>query len=166
MKRVLRFAAVNILGLALLAAGMPLQAAPNDQWHSSYAGRDQSGWSQRQQGDDRYRQDQRDDRSRQDQRDDRGFREDRRNYPGPRDGQQFYATAPSYYANGYAYPAGGYLYNDDHAGRTAAIIGGSAAAGALIGAAAGHGQGAAIGAVVGGIAGAIASQAARHNEYR
>jgi hypothetical protein len=38
MKRVLRFAAVNILGLALLAAGMPLQAAThngNDRWQGN-----------------------------------------------------------------------------------------------------------------------------------
>jgi hypothetical protein len=121
MKRVLRFAAVNILGLALLAAGTPLSAAPQD-------------------GDGRWQ------------------RNDDRNA-----GRVY--VAPNYYANGYAYPAGGYYYSDGHAGRTAAIIGGSAAAGALIGAAAGHGEGAAIGAVVGGVAGVIASQAVNHHDH-
>ena len=54
---------------------------------------------------------------------------------------------------------------DHHAGRSVAIIGGSAAAGAAIGAAAGHGQGAAIGAIVGGVAGVAADQAVRHHDH-
>jgi hypothetical protein len=60
----------------------------------------------------------------------------------------------------------GYRHDYDqrsHNGRTAAIIGGSAAAGAVIGAVAGHGQGAIIGAVIGGIVGVAASSAADHN---
>jgi hypothetical protein len=157
MKRVLRFAAVNTLGVAILAAGMPLQAAAhreNNQWEGGNGARNQSAWSHPQQRDNNYRQD---------QRDDHGYREDRPNW-GDRDRGEVYAT-PNYYANGYGYPEGGYVYRDGHAGRTAAIIGGSAAAGALIGAAAGHGQGAAIGAVVGGVAGVIASQAVRHHDH-
>jgi hypothetical protein len=55
---------------------------------------------------------------------------------------------------------------DNHAGRSAAIIGGSAAAGALIGAAADRGQGAAIGAIIGGIGGFIADQSVRHHDRR
>jgi hypothetical protein len=155
MKRVLRFAAVNILGLALFAAGMPLEAAAHngsDQWQSTRGANYDGG---RRQSDVR-------DNYRQDARDNRGYREVRPNWGDP---APVYAT-PNYYANGYAYPEGGYVYPQEHAGRTAAIIGGSAAAGALIGAAAGHGQGAVIGAVVGGIAGAIASQAVQHHDYR
>jgi uncharacterized protein YcfJ len=60
----------------------------------------------------------------------------------------------------------GYYDRDNHAGRSAAIIGGSAAAGAVIGAAAGHGQGAAIGAIIGGIGGFIADQSVRHHDRR
>ncbi|HEX7361484.1 MAG TPA: hypothetical protein VF283_13425 [Bryobacteraceae bacterium] len=59
-----------------------------------------------------------------------------------------------------------YYDQRSHNGRTAAIIGGSAAAGALIGAVAGHGQGAIIGAVIGGIVGVAASSAAdQHHRY-
>jgi uncharacterized protein YcfJ len=61
---------------------------------------------------------------------------------------------------------GRYYDHDHHAGRSAAIIAGSAAAGAAIGAAAGHGEGAAIGAVVGGVAGLVADQAVRHHDGR
>ena len=64
------------------------------------------------------------------------------------------------------YDRGGYYDRDNHAGRSAAIIGGSAAAGAVIGAAAGHGQGAAIGAIIGGIGGFIADQSVRHHDRR
>ena len=81
----------------------------------------------------------------------------------------------SYYRNGY-YGNNGYYgdqydnrYYDDrdhHAGRSTAIIGGSAAAGAVLGAAAGQGKGAAIGAVIGGVAGVIADQAVRHHDRR
>ena len=59
-----------------------------------------------------------------------------------------------------------YDRDDHHAGRTAAIIGASAAAGAVIGGVAGHGQGAAVGALVGGIAGFVADQAVRHHDGR
>jgi uncharacterized protein YcfJ len=64
------------------------------------------------------------------------------------------------------YDRGGYYDRDNHAGRSAAIIGGSAAAGAVTGAAAGHGQGAAIGAILGGIGGFIADQSVRHHDRR
>jgi len=67
-----------------------------------------------------------------------------------------------YYDNRRGY----YDRRDNHAGRSAAIIGGSAAAGAVIGAAAGHGQGAAIGAIIGGIGGFIADQSVRHHDRR
>jgi hypothetical protein len=156
MKRVLRFAAVNILGLALLAAGTPLSAAPQDgngRWQRNGDTRSQSAWTQPQRGDSYRGHD-----------GDHGYRYDDRRGWGDRDDTRVYA-APNYYANGYAYPAGGYYYSDGHAGRTAAIIGGSAAAGALVGAAAGHGEGAAIGAVVGGVAGVIASQAVNHHDH-
>jgi hypothetical protein len=75
-----------------------------------------------------------------------------------------------YYNNHYYdnpnYDRGLYRERENHAGRSAAIVGGSAAASALIGAAAGHGQGAAIGAVVGGIAGFIADQSVRQHDHR
>jgi hypothetical protein len=64
------------------------------------------------------------------------------------------------------YDRDGYYDRDNHAGRSAAIIGGSAAAGAVIGAAAGHGQGAAIGAILGGIGGFIADQSVRQHDRR
>lgn len=170
MKRVLRFAAVNILGLALLAAGMPLEAAThngNGRWQGNGDTRSQSAWTQPQRGDYNRGGDQRGDNYRAQDRDrgdrDTRYRGDDRRGWGDRDGGRAYAV-PNYYANGYAYPQGGYYYSDEHAGRTAAIIGGSAAAGAVIGAAAGHGQGAAIGAVVGGIAGVVASQAVNHHD--
>ena len=77
------------------------------------------------------------------------------------------------YRNGYYGDRGYYGGRDDdryyyernrHAGRSAAIIGGSAAAGAVLGAAAGSGKGAAIGAIVGGVAGVVADQAVRHHD--
>lgn len=69
------------------------------------------------------------------------------------------------------YGRGGYGYGryddrDRHVGRSVAIIGGSAAGGALIGGAVGQGRGAAVGAVVGGVAGLIGDQIARHHERR
>jgi hypothetical protein len=52
-------------------------------------------------------------------------------------------------------------------GESAAIIGGSAAAGAVVGAIAGGGKGAAIGAVAGGIGGVVIDQATKpQNNYR
>lgn len=65
-----------------------------------------------------------------------------------------------YYGPGY----GGYY--EQSPGKSAAIIGGSAAAGAVFGALAGGGKGAAIGAVVGGLGGLIVNQATRdHHRY-
>ena len=58
-----------------------------------------------------------------------------------------------------------YYQRNHHDGRSAAIIGGSAAVGAVLGAAAGQGRGAAIGAIVGGVAGVIADQAVRHHDH-
>lgn len=148
MKRVLRFAAVNTLGLALLAAGVPLQAAThngNDRWLGN--------------GDAHYQYD----------RDNRAYRHDDGRGWADRNHGAVYAApgVPNYYVNQYAYaPQAGYYYPDQHVGRTAAIVLGSAATGAVIGAAAGHGQGAAIGALVGGVAGAIASHAIIHHDYR
>ena len=166
MKRVLRFTAVNILGLALLAAGTPLAAAPQDgngRWQRNGDTRSQSAWTQPQRGDYNHGWDQADNRYRGQDRDYhyRGYRNDDRGGWGYRDDGRVYGGA-----NGYRYSEGDNYYpdRDRHTGRTAAIIGGGAAAGAVIGAAAGHGQGAAIGAVVGGIAGVIASQAANHHD--
>ena len=72
--------------------------------------------------------------------------------------------------NAYVTPGYGYYGNDydreSRNSRSAAIIGGSTAAGAIIGGAAGHAQGAVVGAVVGGIAGLIADQAVRQHDYR
>ena len=70
------------------------------------------------------------------------------------------------YARESYYDRGRYDDRDRHAGRSVAIIGGSAAAGALFGAAAGDGKGAAIGAIVGGIGGLIADQAVRSHDHR
>lgn len=161
MKRVLRFATANILGVALLAAAMPLQAATHNSdnpWQSNGGARYQSDLSQG-----------RDNGHRGNDRGNRGYRgDDHRDWD--RGGGAVYATpaypAPDYYANGYAYPDGGYYYVDPHGGQTAALVGGGMAAGAVIGAAAGHGEGAAIGAVIGGITGAIASHAIQRHDYR
>ena len=79
---------------------------------------------------------------------------------------------PSYYANDNRYGYGqrydgyrdlGYDRYREHrsAGESAAIIGGSAGAGALFGAIAGGGKGAAIGALIGGIGGLIVDSATR-----
>jgi hypothetical protein len=76
----------------------------------------------------------------------------------------------------YAYRGGGYGYSYQapydyererrgSVNRSVAIVGGGAAAGALIGAAAGHGQGAAIGAFVGGITGLIVDQSTRNHRH-
>jgi hypothetical protein len=108
--------------------------------------------------------------------------EQARSYRGDRDkgsynryyGRNYYANdgyRDSYAEGGYYpgatyYDGSGYSQRDLHAGRSAAIIAGSAGAGAVLGAAAGRGQGAAIGAIVGGIAGVIADQAVRRHDYR
>lgn len=65
----------------------------------------------------------------------------------------------------YGYSDRGYQTYRHSGGRSAAIIGGSAAAGAAIGAAAGHGQGAVIGAFAGGITGFIIDQATREHHH-
>ena len=59
-------------------------------------------------------------------------------------------------------------YRDDRsAGKSAAIIGGSAAAGAVIGGLAGGGKGAAVGAVAGGVGGLIVDRTTRDRDrYR
>jgi hypothetical protein len=162
MKRVLQHAMVSILGVALMAAGAPLEAASysaheagsnggarvqNVAWHGGQdTGREQH---------DQYR-----------GRADGYARQDYRHRDYDR-GAWAGDYGRSYYANGYAYPADGYYYGESHDGRAAAIIGGSAAAGAVIGGAAGHsGESAVIGAVVGGIAGAIANQAVQHHDWR
>lgn len=163
MKRIQKFAAVNVIA-ALIGTGIPAMAAQEgyDAHHRGgvqyqSAGQrgdrhDNDGRNRNVRNDNRrdYDRGYRDDRS---YRDDRGYRDDRSNG---------YSYAPAYgepvYNDGY--------YDRDHRshdGRAVAVIGGSAAAGALIGAAAGHGQGAVIGAVVGGIAGAVVNAAADHH---
>ena len=102
MKRVLRFAAVNILGLGLLAVGSPLQAESRDaRWQGNGDARHVSSWSQAPQRD----------YGRGGEARDHGYNyrdndRDRRGWEY-RDGGRGY-TAPNYYANGYAYPSGGY----------------------------------------------------------
>ena len=76
--------------------------------------------------------------------------------------QRPYVDDRNYY--GADYGGDDYDHGDHHSGRSVAIIGGSAAAGAFIGAAAGHEQGAVVGAVIGGIAGFVADEAVRHND--
>jgi len=93
-------------------------------------------------------------------------------------GQQRVYQAPpvsnyGYDRSGYGYDRGSYgynrggdgYYNRNRAGRSAAYIGGGAAAGAAIGALAGHGTGAAIGAVAGGIGGYLYQKHQDRNYY-
>src|SRR4051812_49157324 len=151
MIRIQKFAAVNVIA-ALVGIGIPAMAAqdrygvPGRLQYESADHRSEHQWN-----------------------DDRDHHEyHRRNGGfGYRDHRGYgdayapaYEAAPEY--GGPAYN-GGYYDDRGHEGRTAAIIGGSAAAGALIGSAAGQGKGAAIGAVIGGIAGAAASAAADHH---
>ena len=155
MKRIQKFLAVNVVA-ALIGAGVPAIAAERGhdthgrseiQSHVSERRGDRDGNNDRNR---HYENDNRRDRSRDD---------NRRDY----DRGYIYAPAPVY--RGPVYD-NGYYDRDTHNGRTAAIIGGSAAAGAVIGAAVGHGQGAVIGAVIGGIAGTVASTAAnQHDRY-
>jgi hypothetical protein len=63
-----------------------------------------------------------------------------------------------YYGDDY-----GYYRSERSAGKSAAIIGGSSAAGAVFGALAGGGKGAAIGAALGGIGGLIFDRATRND---
>lgn len=139
MKRFKRFAAVTVMA-ALASTGLPAMAQGRYDVHNrgqvQYASRghqDSHDWNNN-----RNRNDRRDIRNRNDRRDVRYNRDRDRGYRHDYDQRS-------------------------HNGRTAAIIGGSAAAGAVIGAVAGHGQGAIIGAVIGGIVGVAASSAADHN---
>ncbi len=78
-------------------------------------------------------------------------------------GRNDYYDRNGYYGGGYE--GDRYGYERSHrAGRSAAIIGGSAAAGAVLGAAAGGGRGAALGAAIGGVTGFIADQSVRHHD--
>lgn len=143
MKRLQKFAAVSMIA-ALTGTGLPAMAAQgrydaHDRGRTQYVSandRNHRDWNSNRNGD--HRQEVRQDRN-------RGY-------------DVRYAPAPVYER--------GYYDQRSHDGRTAVIIGGSAAAGALIGAAAGHGQGAIVGAVIGGIAGAAISAAANgHSRY-
>jgi hypothetical protein len=167
MRRIQKFAAINLIA-ALVGAGIPAMAAQDGydvhnrggMQHQTADRRGDNQWNNN--GNRDSRNNNRVDRDRHDydrRGDNRGYGEDHGYAYG-------YAPAPVYQpAPVYVGPAynDGYYYDRTHNGRTAAIIGGSVAAGALIGAAAGHGQGAVIGAVVGGIAGAVASAAADHH---
>lgn len=166
MRRIQKFAAVNVIA-ALMAAGIPAMAAQHDNdvhnrgtmQHQSANQRGDRGWNGNQnrsiRNDDSMRRDRRDYGS--NYRDNRGYVPVTPVYSAPVYGAPVYSSG--YYDNGY-------YDNRSHDGRTVAIIGGSVAAGAVIGAVVGHGQGAAIGAVVGGVAGAIASAAADHHDRR
>jgi len=67
------------------------------------------------------------------------------------------------YNDNYSYRDNGYYGRERSAGKSAAIVGGSAVAGAVIGGLTGGGKGAAVGAVVGGIGGVVVDQATRNN---
>jgi hypothetical protein len=162
MKRIRKFTAIKIIA-ALVAAGIPAVAA-QDGYHNNRgemqyqsAGRDDRQWNRDGRAYDRRDNDRRDyDR-----------RDDDRGYRGNWGYGYAYAPVPVHPPEAvYAAPAydNGYYEGRTHNGRTAAIIGGSAAAGALIGAAAGHGQGAVAGAIIGGIAGAAISAGADHHD--
>jgi hypothetical protein len=164
MKRIPKFLAVNVV-VALIGTGIPAMAAQGghdvyNRGGTQYDSADHRGYRERNESRMRdFRNDDRRDRDRRsyDRRDQGfGYRDNRGNG---------YGYAPVYHsAPVYGEPAynDGYYDHHTHNGRTAAIIGGSAVAGALIGAAAGHGQGAVIGAVIGGVAGAAVSAAADH----
>ena len=145
MKRILRNSAIGIIALAVTVTAAPAQG---QSWGRNNAGAWRGGAPEQQTSraydHGRYY------RGR--DYDDHGRADDR--------GRAYVVPGYTYYDNG------GYGYSETRDGRSAAIIAGSAAAGALIGGAAGHGQGAVLGAVVGGIAGAIADQAVRHHDYR
>jgi Glycine zipper len=164
MKRIQKFLAINIVG-ALIGTGIPAMAAQGghdgyNRGGMQYESADHRGYRERDESrmHDFRNDDRRDgDRGSHDRGDQgRGYRADR---------GAGYGYAPAYQS---AHVYRGPVYNDgyydqsSHNGRTAAIIAGTAAAGALIGAAAGHGQGAVIGAVIGGVAGAAVSSAADH----
>ncbi len=157
MKRIFRNSALSIVALAATVLTIPAQAQswgqPNGGTWRGGATQQQTSWDRNARGNGAHNRG-----------DDRVYdRGDRRGY----DYRGGYVTSGAYVTPGYGYyDNGSYAYRETRDGRSAAIIGGSAAAGALIGAAAGHGQGAVVGAVVGGIAGLIADQAVRHHDYR
>lgn len=153
MKRIFRNSALSIIALAATVIMMPAQA---QSWGQPNTGAWRGGATQQQASWDRNGAHNRRDANKGY---DRGNRRDH-DYRGG------YVTSGTYVTPAYGYYDGSYGYRETRDGRSAAIIGGSAAAGALIGAAAGHGQGAVVGAVVGGIAGLIADQAVRHHDYR
>jgi hypothetical protein len=136
-----RMAITAALGLATM--GAPLASA-RDRCDRDY-GRYQSNYS-------RY--------------DNRGYGGGYSNYRGSSYRSSGYQT--------YSSPSYGYRTNDygrypeyRSPGASAAIIGGSAAAGAVVGGIAGGGKGAAIGAVAGGIGGVVIDQATKpRNNYR
>jgi hypothetical protein len=85
---------------------------------------------------------------------------------GRRDRDDYFRNENRYRYEERYRPDYGYSYRT-HYGRDAAIIGGSAAAGAVIGGLAGHGAGAAVGAIAGGVVGAIADHATHeHRDWR
>jgi hypothetical protein len=163
MKRIQKFLAVNIVGV-LIGTGIPAMAAQGghdgyNRGGTQYESADYRGNRDRNESRMHNVQNDRRDRDRgsYDRRDHgRGYRADRGDGYGY---APVYQSAPVYRGPVYN---DGYYDNRSHNGRTAAIIGGSAVAGALIGAAAGQGQGAVIGAVIGGVAGAAVSAAADH----
>ncbi|HSU31072.1 MAG TPA: hypothetical protein VLJ11_07540 [Bryobacteraceae bacterium] len=167
MKRIQKLLAVNVIA-ALIGTGIPAMAAQDgnhayNRGGMSYESADHQDYRERNDSQmHRFQKDERRDRDRRDyERRDQG--RDYRAGHGYGYGyapSRVYESAPIY--NGPVYNDG-YYDHRSHNGRTAAIIGGSAVAGALIGAAAGHGQGAVIGAVVGGVAGAAVSAAADHH---
>jgi hypothetical protein len=159
MKRIQKFAALSVIA-ALVGTGIPAIAAQNG--HDIY-----NRGMQYRSDDHRGNREWNDNRNRGYGNEDRGDR-GRRDYDARDRGRDYgygYAPAPVYQSTPvYGGPVydNGYYYDRTHNGRAAAMIGGSAAAGALIGAAAGHGEGAVIGAVIGGIAGAAVNAAADH----
>ena len=143
MRRIQKLAAVNVIA-ALIGGGIPAIAAQN-RYDIPDHGKVQYQWTANRNQDGR------------NDRDHRAYdrRSDEPAFWGDHRTGRDYAPSPVYNVH----------YDDrSHNSRTAAIIGGSAAAGALIGAAAGHGQGAVIGAVVGGIAGVAANSAVNHHD--
>jgi hypothetical protein len=158
MTRIRQFTAAALA--ALMLSGIPALAA-----QAGYNSRDRgamhyrSAQHQDQQRVDRYGSDR--ERRRYDEREYARGHSDNRAYAYDRTYAPAYGRSPVYAVPAYDYP---YAYQHTHNGRTAAIIGGSAAAGAIIGAAAGHGQGAILGAVIGGVAGAAVSAAANHHD--
>ncbi len=158
MKRIQKFAAVNLIAV-LMGAGIPAMAAQHGPGAYGRTGvQSQSG----------HRSDREWNNSRNGQRrNDRQWNQNRNDNRRDRAQSYVYAPTPVYQAapvyRGSVYN-NGYYDHRTHNGQTAAIIGGSAAAGAVIGAVVGHGQGAVIGAVIGGIAGTVASAAAGHHD--